>query len=144
MFRNTRSASERLSVWRNFRQNFDGHSENDVVIAFADIPVESRYIDYYTPDSWPSTFEIVQNGMFCQSGITLVMAATLHYLGFINSAQLHLPVISNYITGAEGLVLQNGGKFYNFVPGQISSEEYVKENSNLYDQHIIAIDKLYH
>jgi hypothetical protein len=89
-------------------------------------------------------FEIVQQGLFCQSGITLVLAATLDYLGFINSPEFELPVISNYITGAEGLVLHYDNKYFNFLPGEIVSRQYVNENSNLYDSHVIAIDKLYH
>jgi hypothetical protein len=144
MFRNARSPDERLSIWRKYRQNLHGYTELDAVRVFSDIPIESRYIDYYTPDSWPTSFEIVQNGLFCQSGITLVMAATLDYLGFVNSKQIHLPVISNYITGAEGLVLEKDNLYYNFIPGKIVDYEFVKENSNLYEDHIIAIDKLYH
>lgn len=143
MFHHAHSKFERLSTWRSFRQNFEG-SVQDIVDEFSKIKVENRYIDYYTPEHWPTVFEIVQEGMFCQSGMTLVMAATLDYCGLINSQKIHLPVISNYISGNEGLVLVHEDMCYNFLPGKIVERNFMKENSNLYDTHVIAIDKLYH
>lgn len=144
MFSKSKSDQERLHDWRVFRQLFDREigTEQTVVDAFKSVPTQRRFLDYYTPDSWPSVFEIVQQGMFCQTGITLVMASTLVYLDFIKTKEIHLEVISNHITGSEGLVLAYNGMYYNFVPGTIVSEEYVLDNSTKFDSHIIAADKL--
>lgn len=144
MFSNTHSESDRLSVWRSFRKTFPNNgTAQDVVQAFANVPVETRYLDYYTPESWPRTFEIVQQGMFCQSGLTLVMTATLSYLNFIKTSEVQLDVISNHITGTEGLVLNYQDNFYNFLPGTIVNQEHVQENSTCFDSYIIAVDKLH-
>lgn len=102
-----------------------------------------RYIDYYTPASWPNVFDIMHEGYFCQSGITLLICATLRYLDFVKSDKLSVPVISNNITGAEGLVLDLNGEFYNFLPGKIVSQDFVKNNGVVYDTHIITVDKLF-
>ena len=144
MFTPAQTPSERLQTWRNFRQNSSVNTIEEVSRKFADIRIESRYIDYYTPQSWPNVFDIVKDGMFCQSGLTLVIASSLDYYKFIKTKEIEMPVISNFITGAEGLVLRLGNSYINFLPGQIVDEQYVKENTSVYDTHIIAIDKLYH
>lgn len=144
MFTKNTSSKERLSIWREFRQNFPENGTQELVATqFKDIQLESRYIDYYTPNSWPNTFEIVSEGYFCQSGVTLVLAATLHYLKFINEERITLEVISNHITGQDGLVLNLDGSFFNFLAGEVSDEKFVRDNSTSFDKYIIAVDKLY-
>ena len=114
-----------------------------VVEAFANAHVDKRFIDYYTPESWPNVFEIVQEGLICQSGLTLIMASTLSYLELMKSTEAEVVVISNHVTGHEGLVLRHNGNYYNFIPGQIVTEEFALNNGTIFDRHIIAIDKLY-
>lgn len=142
MFSKTSTETERLGVWRDFRKNFSG-TEEDVAKAFANTKIQQRFIDYYTPENWPSVFEIVKEGMFCQSGVTLVVAATLHYHEFIKTPEINLNVISNHITGHEGLVLEHSGKHYNFLPGQVIDDQFVQDNSTVFDRHIITVDKLF-
>jgi len=145
MFTNTQTARERLRAWRTFRQQFDKKNGTieDVVEAFGNVEIKARYLDYYTPDSWPSVFEIVQDGEFCQTGLTLVLGSTLHYLGFIKSKQLEFDVVSNHITGIEGIVLIYENNAYNFLPGKVVTVDYMLENSTVYDRHIIATDNFY-
>lgn len=144
MFSQARSGADRLAAWRNFRRSFPRTgTPQHVVDAFASVPRENRYLDYYTPESWPRAFEIVETGMFCQTGLTLVITATLSYLNFIKTPDVHLCVISNHITGTEGLVLQHEDNFYNFLPGKIVSRDFVQENSTRFDSYIIAVDKLH-
>jgi len=113
------------------------------VEAFANVDTQPRYLDYYTPDNWPNLFDIIEEGMFCQSGLTLIMAGTLHHLGLTNNQDLKLVAISNHITGKDGLVLMDGGNCYNFLPGEVVSEQFAQENSIILDQHIIQPDKLF-
>lgn len=145
MFTNTQNDRDRLQAWRQFRMKFSRTTgtEQEVVEAFASIKPAQRYLDYYTPDSWPSVFEIVKEGEFCQTGITLVMGSTLHYLGFIKSDQLEFDVVSNHITGQEGLVLVYEDEVYNFLPGEIVSVDFMKKNATIFDRHIIATDNFY-
>ena len=143
MFTKTQSPTARLAAWRSFRQTFpaDGNAET-FVEAFADVKLTTRYIDYYTPENWLDVFEIVKNGYFCQSGLTLVMAATMVHLGIIKTTDLHFEVVSNHITGADGLVLEHEGLCYNFLPGRIVDKDFVASNSTKFADHIIAADKL--
>lgn len=143
MFRKTQTGSERLSVWRRFRQEFPktGTAE-DVVKAFSTIKLERRSIDYYTPESWPSPFEIVNEGLLCQSGLTLIVASTLLNLKLIKSDQYRFDVVSNHITGTDGLVFVFEGFVYNFLPDSIVTVEFYESNSTRFSSHIIAVDKL--
>ena len=134
MFRKNLSGSERLQIWRNVRQKT--HSDIiDVLEEFATIETLPRYLDYYTPSSWPTPFEIVSEGYLCQSGVTLILLSTLINKGFISKDTIQLPVISNNITGTSGLVIYDRESVYNFTPGEIVSWDYVKENSTVFQIH---------
>lgn len=139
MFTHTKTGTDRLAVWRDFR--YSNPDINKVVSAFSSIKPQPRYIDYYTPESWPTPFEIVEEGLLCQSGITLVMTATLYNLSIVKSDQITLEVISNHITGTEGLVLLHQNKFYNFLPGKIKDVRFVRDNSTCFERHVVPADK---
>ena len=137
MFFKNHSANDRLSIWRNLRQK-EFNTSKDLVAEYENIKVLSRYIDYYTPKSWPNPFEIVSEGYFCHSGVTLLIASHLLHKNFISSNEIQLPVISNNIDGSDGLVLVDNNDVYNFVPGKIVDLDYVKENSTIFTVHKLA------
>ena len=60
MFLKTHSYTDRLSIWRNVRQNTYDSAE-DLIKEFTDIKKVPRYLDYYTPNSWPNPFEIIRS-----------------------------------------------------------------------------------
>lgn len=143
MFTKTQNSSERLSAWRTFRQTFPlNGTTDDVINAFSKIKLERRIIDYYTPSSWPTPFEIVSEGWFCQSGLTLVIASTLINLQLIKTNQCKFDVVSNHITGTDGLVFVFDNLVYNFLQDSVVTVDFCKENSTQFSSHIIAIDKL--
>ena len=143
MFAPKQTGEQRLRAWRNLRHNSNIAVPQDVVDYFSLAPLKPRYIDFYTPENWPTVFEIVQEGMFCYSGVCLVLASTLWYFKFTNQNNLHFDVISNHVTGDTGLVLVDENQCYNFLPGEIVCVEHMKKNSTLYDSHIIAPDKVF-
>lgn len=111
--------AERLSLWKNLRETISTQDLDtqlaSVAKFFADMPYESRTMDYYNPASWPTPWEILFHGTFCKSSISLLMFHTIALLhSGINcelsliddGADLYLvPVIDyqfvlNYIPGA--------------------------------------------
>lgn len=143
MFTKAQTSADRLAVWREFRRSNKGNGTlENVLKAFEKINIERRSFDYYTPESWPTPFEIVSEFYFCQSGITLVLASTLLHLGFIKSKEVQFSVVSNHITGADGLVLIHEGLVYNFMPGSVVTLDFCRENSTEFSNHIITSDKL--
>jgi hypothetical protein len=131
------TSEQRLNIWRTFRQQ-EFQDISEIVANFPFQEFESRYLDYYTPKSWPSPFEIVSEGYLCQSGVTLVLTATLMNKKFLKCEELSLPVISNNITGSTGLVLLYEDQVFNFTPGKVETLEYLKENSTSFQYHRIA------
>ena len=141
MFLPTQSSSDRLRVWRELRQK-DFKSAEELLDQFANIKILPRYIDYYTPRDWPNVFEIVSEGYFCKSGITLIATATLINKGFISNDELTFLVISNSLDGTEGLVLLDEDLVYNFTQGKIDSKEYALENGVMFTKHNIPKNQI--
>lgn len=141
MFSGTTS-SDRLQSWRDIRKKHYASAE-DLILEFPYACHTERFIDFYTPDSWPSAFEIVSDGHFCQSGITLIMALSLHHAGFISGEELTFPVINNNTNGNTGLVLEHDGLVYNFKQGLPVSVDEAAENSTLYTSHTVKIKQLF-
>ena len=141
MFLKTQTSEDRLRIWREVRQkNFS--TEQEILNEFSEIKILSRYLDYYTPSSWPTPFEIVSEGYLCCSGVTILITVILINKGFITSDQLLFPVISNNTTGDSGIVLLDNDNVYNFTPGKIESWEYVKDNSTVFQTHKLDKNKL--
>lgn len=139
MFKPKMSGDQRMLAWRNARHRLKETAAplEQVLAEFADIRLNTRCIDYYTPESWPSAFEIVHQGWLDQSGLTIVLASTLAYLGFIKTVEVVLPVISNHISGAEGLVLELEHQFCNFVQGRAVSRDFANENGTVFFVHTL-------
>ena len=142
MFNKHQGPEERLSAWRSVRQSSHDKVEQ-VLEEFAPIKIVPRYIVYFTPRDWPNVFDIVKEGYFCQSGVTLIMTATLVHKGFISEDHLNFAVISNHINGNDGLVLIHQNSAYNFLPGKITTLKEVKENSTQFGSHTIAVNELF-
>lgn len=78
---NNSSAEERIQRWRDFRESLTNLSDEEVLNSianfFADVPIGSRCIDFYTPDSWPTPWELLYHKLFCTSSISLLIYHTL-------------------------------------------------------------------
>lgn len=142
MFYKHQNAESRLSAWRQIRQK-EYSTVDELLKEFADITPIPRYIDYYTPNDWPNVFEIVKEGYFCQSGITLIITATLLHKGFISEEDLQFKVISNHITGIDGIVLIHDGYAYNFLPGRRVNIDEVSANSTTFGLHNVPVKQLF-
>lgn len=72
---------ERLRLWKSLRDDIKDLSLEDQLAAVAkfcaSIPFGSRSIDYYSPEDWPTPWEILFHGSFCTSSISLLMFYTL-------------------------------------------------------------------
>lgn len=94
---NTLSGKELILDWRTFRENLDNSALSkekviDMVVEYwSNAPRSSRTIDYYTPSSWPSPWEILHYKLFCNNSISLMIYYTLESLnGFDVDVTLNL------------------------------------------------------
>lgn len=142
MFSKNLTPDKRLNAWRDVR-NADYETTEDLLKEFADTKVINHFLDFYTPDTWPNVFDIVADGVICPTGLTLIIAATLHSRNFIKTDTIRFPVISNNVNGAVGAVLEYDNMVYNFLPGEAVTKEFMKENSTFYTEHEIEKEQLF-
>lgn len=116
MFEKHTDSDVRLRQWRDIRNT--AKSEDDVIDAFSTIVPQLRYIDYYTPSEWYNPFEIVADGFFCTTGISIILYHTLANLGYISFEDVSWKVISNHTNGHDGAVFDYNGYYYNVFPGK--------------------------
>jgi hypothetical protein len=78
---NIYTKEERIIEWRKFRltlAELDTHQKMEKTAEyFMSVPIASRFIDYYSPETWPSPWEILNLGWSCTSSISLLIAHTL-------------------------------------------------------------------
>jgi hypothetical protein len=109
---NSLQPQERFLYWRDFRQDIDQRKlsqtdiVNEVAIFWASTPIGPRSVDYYTPNTWPTPWEILNYNLFCENSISLMMYYTLELLeSFTGQVDLYrvdditgeyiVPVINN-------------------------------------------------
>lgn len=78
---NNSTAEERIAKWRALRTHISSLDEeekiNSIAAFFASVPIGARCIDFYTPDSWPTPWELLYHKLFCASTISLLIYHTL-------------------------------------------------------------------
>ena len=77
------SPSTRLSKWRNFRKGLDTNNVKEVcetvVHWWKMAPLSSMTIDPVDSSTWPTPWEMLHSGMFCENSIALGMSYTIFY-----------------------------------------------------------------
>jgi len=109
MIWNNIPGNERLRLWKKLRDDSKElpleEKLSEVAKFCASMPYGSRSLDYYTPSSWPTPWEILFYGTFCTSSISLLMYYTLVmliddaidlYLVEDQEAIYLLPVVNNH------------------------------------------------
>lgn len=78
---NNLNSTERISKWKQFRSDVKHVDDYEILCAvarfFADVPIGRRTLDFYTPDSWDTPWEILYDGKYCQNSVSLLMYYTL-------------------------------------------------------------------
>lgn len=90
---------------------------NRVAIFFAELPIGSRCIDYYTPSSWPSPWEILHYRLFCENAASLLMYHTLMLV--VKEAAIEIVLIEDDRNRYLAPIINNK-YILNIILGQIS------------------------
>ena len=141
MFEKHTTLENRLEQYRAVRKS--NLSLDAVLQEFASINPQSRYIDYWTPKTWPNAFEIIEFGYFCTTGISILMYQTLGHLNYLKPEGTTWKVISNNINGRDGAVFMYNEKMFNLDPMSainidVAKQHYV-ELTDLKNLHIPLI-----
>ena len=141
MFEKHTTVATRLEQYRELRTS--KLSKSKILEHFGEIKPRSRYIDYWTPKSWPKPFEILEHGYFCSTGISILLYQLLGHLDYLNPHETEWKVISNNINGRDGAVFMYNEKMFNLDPMSavnvdVAQEHYV-ELTDLKNLHIPLI-----
>ena len=75
--------SIRLSKWRNFRKSLNTQNTLEVCQTVVDwwkmAPLSSMTIDPVDSDTWPTPWEMLHSGDFCENSLALGMSYTIYY-----------------------------------------------------------------
>ena len=78
---NSGSSESRLSLWKNFREEITPLDTavqiQKVAKFFQQTPIGTRSLDFYTPSTWPTPWEILYNGTYCPNSISLLIYYSL-------------------------------------------------------------------
>ena len=137
------SPSTRLNRWRGFRKGLNTDDTKAVCETVVDwwkmAPISSWTIDPVDSSTWPTPWEMLHSGNFCDNSIALGMSYTIHY------ANEHIPNRLLYITDRENSIqtlcaLIDNKYLLNYSYGAIST--LPTENVNIsFDQSISDVIK---
>lgn len=75
--------SKRLSMWRDFRKSLDTNNTFDVcetvINWWQSAPLVSIAIDPVNSNQWPTPWEMLHQGDFCENSLALGMSYTIYY-----------------------------------------------------------------
>lgn len=121
------SNEERLRLWKKFRNDIKPlplETQLDEIAKFCQLmPIGHRSLDYYTPQEWPTPWEILFYGSFCTNSISLLMFHTLTMVG-------RDPVLNLIDDGGDVYLLPVIDYQYilNYELGKVSSYSALKDN----------------
>lgn len=77
------SPRKRLSMWRKFRKSLDTDNItevcNTVIKWWQSAPLVSLAIDPVNSEQWPTPWEMLHQGDFCENSLALGMSYTIYY-----------------------------------------------------------------
>ena len=77
------SPSKRLSMWREFRNGLDTENITEVchtvINWWQSAPILNIVIDPVNSDQWPTPWEMLHQGDFCENSLALGMSYTIFY-----------------------------------------------------------------
>lgn len=90
-----------ISNWRVFRKELEGLelSELDTLKKVSEywalVPRGPRSLDYYTPDTWPTPWEIIHHNLVCNNTVSLLIYYTLVLLPDFNTDTIQIVRIND-------------------------------------------------
>jgi len=132
------SPSVRLGQWREFRHSLDTDSVEDicktVVAWWLSAPTVSMTIDPVNSEHWPTAWEMLHHGNFCDNSLALGMSYTIYYANQNISNEL-VYIIDRDLCVEKLCALIDDKHLLNFEHGTIST--FPRSNSSItYRQNI--------
>lgn len=114
MWSNAFTYKARLSYWKELRNLIK--TDSTYILEVSKIPyvMYHREIDYYTPASWPTPWDILELKVLCRSCVALLIYHTIRIVHTESTPELLL--VDN--NEESWLVVKYNDVIYNFLPGK--------------------------
>ena len=129
-----------LADWKTFREQLPPTDEaiSEVVEFWKACPTVNRTFDPYDPSMWPTAWELMDEGLFCKSGLALAMAYTLIYSDTLWITRIELAMIEAFSDRFLVVIIDNK-MIINYSYGVI--EELPQEDLRIFERFRFADDK---
>lgn len=127
---NTLSSDEIIAEWKDFREQLSSDTViEEMAIYFFDVPHGPRCVDYYSPVTWLSPWEILYHKAFCRSNTALLMYYTLVFAEFPDH-EVELVLINDFMDTYLALLINNQ-YILNYELGKVSLFAEVEQDINI-------------
>lgn len=111
---------EKQTLWRLIRQ-YVSKGNMSILATELNIPYTRREIDYYTPSTWPTPWELLDMKTLCRSCIGLLIFHTLTI-----STNVVPEVILVEDPSDRFLIIKLNDQIFNLIPGKIACTDDLK------------------
>lgn len=119
---NSETNQEILAKWRQLRMQLADKNTDQQVAAVAEfiskIPYGARCVDYYSPENWPTPWEILAHRQFCSSSISIL---AYHTLSMVSDQELTLELVDD--GNDTYLVTVVNEQVINYYPNEVITKE---------------------
>lgn len=122
---------ERIRLWKNFRKSIDSHEIhvqlNEIAEFFTYIPIGPRTLDFYTPSSWSTPWEMLYDNKWCVCSTSLLIFYTIDLLPVFQSISNELILVDDNIDRYL-LPLIDNQFVLNYHLGKVSKIQDIKDD----------------
>lgn len=118
MWNNAITYKSRLAYWKELRNGIK--TDESYIAEISKIPyvLFHREVDYYTPSSWYTPWDILELKVLCRSCVGILVYHSIKIA--IPDSKPEVLLVNN--TEEQWLVVKYNGLIYNFLPGQSCTE----------------------
>lgn len=123
---------ERVKAWSDFRDSLKNFQEDVQLKMVAEFwkmcPFQNWTIDAEDPKSWPSMWEMLDEGYYCMNSVAYGIESTLRMAGW-DPSRLELTMIrhTDMLCGEYFVVKIDGNKILNYSYGEIIPESEIRD-----------------
>jgi hypothetical protein len=135
---NNNRPEDRIHLWKSFRKSIEEKSSVDqlseIATFFSSMPIGSRTMDFYSPATWPTPWEMLYQEQWCASSTSLLIFYTLGLLPNFRDSKTELFLVDD---GKDRYLLPviNDQFVLNYILGQVSNLQDINDDFRIMEIH---------
>ena len=124
---NNLKSEQKYDQWKKLREEVTQTDLEEALQTtakfFFSVPISTRYLDFYTPDTWPSPWEILHEGLYCKNTVSLLIYHTISMTH--KDVELEMLLVDDD-TDRYIIPRINQSYILNFEPGNVNKYQDIK------------------